>query len=127
MRVWFLQPAIAPYRIPLFGAIARAPGIDLTVVVQAERLAGHPWEIDLASLPFKVLRVPSLTLRRDFEREAFASPALIRHFFRQRKDRFGPTSGRSPSSTRYRRFISKGSSRRIASRPTMRSPISSSC
>ncbi|TKB76131.1 MAG: hypothetical protein E8D45_06860 [Nitrospira sp.] len=81
-----IQPAIAPYRIPLFSAIARAPGIDLTVVVQAGRLAGHPWVIDTTSVPFKVLQVRSLAWRQDFEREVFVSPTLVHEFFRHRPD-----------------------------------------
>ncbi len=86
MRVWLIQPAIAPYRVPLFSAIARAPGIDLTVVVQARRLAGHPWEIDPATVPFRVLELPSLRWRQDFERDVFISPSAIIRFLRDRPD-----------------------------------------
>ena len=86
MKAWLIQPAIAPYRVPLFQAISTTPGIDLTVVVQAETLAGHPWKIDLDSLPFRVLRVPSITWQRNFEIESFISPAIIREFLRDRPD-----------------------------------------
>lgn len=86
VKVWLIQPAVAPYRIPLFQEIGRTPGIDLTVVVQAATLAGHPWKIDLDSLPFRVLRVPSMRWQRNFESEAFISPAIIREFLRHRPD-----------------------------------------
>jgi glycosyltransferase involved in cell wall biosynthesis len=86
VKVWLIQPAIAPYRVPLFQAIGNNPGIDLTVVVQAETLAGHPWKIDIDRLPFRVLRVPSMRWQRNFESEAFISPAIIREFLRHRPD-----------------------------------------
>ena len=86
MKAWLIQPAIAPYRVPLFREIGSTPGIDLTVVVQAETLAGHPWKIDPNSLPFRVLRVPSMRWQRNFESEAFISPAIIREFLRHRPD-----------------------------------------
>jgi len=86
VNAWLIQPAIAPYRVPLFQEISSTPGIDLTVVVQAETLAGHPWKIDLVRLPFRVLRVPSMRWQRNFESEAFISPAIIREFLRHRPD-----------------------------------------
>jgi glycosyltransferase involved in cell wall biosynthesis len=86
LNAWLIQPAIAPYRVPLFQEISSTPGIDLTVVVQAETLAGHPWKIDLDRLPFRVLRVPSMRWQRNFESEAFISPAIIREFLRHRPD-----------------------------------------
>ena len=86
MKAWLIQPAIAPYRVPLFREISCTPGIDLTVVVQAEALAGHPWKIDLDLLPFRVLRVPGMRWQRNFESEAFISPAIIREFLRHRPD-----------------------------------------
>ena len=86
VNAWLIQPAIAPYRVPLFQEISSTAGIDLTVVVQAETLAGHPWKIDLDRLPFRVLRVPSMKWKRNFESEAFISPAIIREFLRHRPD-----------------------------------------
>jgi glycosyltransferase involved in cell wall biosynthesis len=86
VKAWLIQPAIAPYRVPLFQAIGNTPGIDLTVVIQAETLAGHPWKIDLDSLPFRVLHVPSMRWQRNFESEAFISPAIIREYLRHRPD-----------------------------------------
>ena len=86
VKAWLIQPAIAPYRVPLFQAISATPGIDLTVVVQAETLAGHPWKIDINRLPFRVLRVPAMRWQRNFESEAFISPAIIREFLRHRPD-----------------------------------------
>ncbi len=86
VNVWLIQPAIAPYRIPLFHQIAKTPGVNLTVVVQAQQLAGHPWNIDLDKLPFRTLRVPSITWRTTFETEVFISPALIRAFFKEKPD-----------------------------------------
>ncbi|TKB73749.1 MAG: glycosyltransferase family 4 protein [Nitrospira sp.] len=86
VKAWLIQPAIAPYRVPLFQEIGSTPGIDLTVVVQAETLAGHPWKIDINQLPFQVLRVPAMRWQRNFESEAFISPAIIREFIRHRPD-----------------------------------------
>jgi glycosyltransferase involved in cell wall biosynthesis len=86
VKAWLIQPTIAPYRVPLFQAIGNTPGIDLTVVIQAETLAGHPWKINPDSLPFRVLHVPSMRWRRNFESEAFISPAIIREFLRHRPD-----------------------------------------
>lgn len=86
VKAWLIQPAIAPYRVPLFQAISTTPGIDLTVVVQAETLAGHPWKIDIDRLPFRVLRLPAMRWQRNFESEAFISPAIIREFLRYRPD-----------------------------------------
>ncbi len=86
VKAWLIQPAIAPYRVPLFQEIGSTPGIDLTVVVQAETLAGHPWKIDIDRLPFQVLRVPAMRWQRNFESEAFISPSIIREFLRHRPD-----------------------------------------
>lgn len=86
VKAWLIQPAIAPYRVPLFQEIGSTPGIDLTVVVQAETLAGHPWKIDIDRLPFQVLRVPAMRWQRNFESEAFISPAIILEFLRHRPD-----------------------------------------
>jgi glycosyltransferase involved in cell wall biosynthesis len=86
VKAWLIQPAIAPYRVPLFREIGRTPGIDLTVVVQAETLAGHPWKIDLDCLPFQVLRVPSMRWQQTFESEAFISPSIVREYLRHRPD-----------------------------------------
>ena len=86
VKAWLIQPAIAPYRVQLFQEIGSTPGIDLTVVVQAETLAGHPWKIDIDRLPFQVLRVPAMRWQRNFESEAFISPAIILEFLRHRPD-----------------------------------------
>jgi glycosyltransferase involved in cell wall biosynthesis len=54
--------------------------------VQAERLAGHPWKIDLDKLPFRVLRLASMRWQKNFESEVFFSHAIIGEFLRHRPD-----------------------------------------
>jgi glycosyltransferase involved in cell wall biosynthesis len=52
MKVWLIQPGIAPYRIPLFTRLAQTPGIDLTVVLACEQVPGQSWKIQTSQLPF---------------------------------------------------------------------------
>src|SRR5262245_49555639 len=85
-KVWLIQPVIAPYRIPLFREIGDTPGIDLTVVVQAETASGHPWKFKLDQLPFRTLLAPSKIWRKNFETDVHISPALIGAFLKHRPD-----------------------------------------
>ena len=86
MKLWLIQPGLAPYRIPLFAEIARHPGVDLTVVLQAERLPGHPWRFDPETLPFRTLLIRSFKWRRNYEMEVYFSPSLIWHLLRMKPD-----------------------------------------
>jgi glycosyltransferase involved in cell wall biosynthesis len=69
MKVWVIQPGIAPYRIPLFERLARAPGVDLSVVLVAEQVPGQPWQINHLELPFNVLLVAGINRYVDKDRE----------------------------------------------------------
>ena len=86
VKAWLVQPVISPYRIPLFQEIANTPGIDLTVIVQAETASGHPWKLDLDRMPFRTLLVPGMRWRKNFETDVHISPALVRLFVKHRPD-----------------------------------------
>ena len=77
MKVWIIQPGIAPYRIPLFERIAAAPGIDLTVAIVCEQVPGQQWKIDHRNLKFQTRLVAGINHYLDTERQIqFAFPLL---------------------------------------------------
>lgn len=91
MKVWIIQPGVAPYRIPLFSKIHDDENIDLTVVLLCEHVPFQPWRIDRKSLPFKTVMAEGLNKvvkdeRVVHDREVQFSFPLIPMLFKERPD-----------------------------------------
>jgi len=53
VRIVIVTNILSPYRIPLFTALGRKNGIELTVVLLAESEANREWQVDRTSAGFK--------------------------------------------------------------------------
>jgi len=91
MKVWVIQPGIAPYRIPLFTKVDEYEDIDLTVVLLCEKVPFQPWDIDRSKLPFKTVMAEGINIvvkddRVVHDREVQFSFPLIPMLIRERPD-----------------------------------------
>lgn len=91
MKVWIIQPGIAPYRIPLFEKVSNHEEIDLKVVLLCEKVPFQPWDIDRSTLPFETVMAEGINKvvkddRVVHDREVQFSFPLIPMLLKERPD-----------------------------------------
>jgi glycosyltransferase involved in cell wall biosynthesis len=90
MKLWLVQNIVAPYRIPLFHALAKQDGLDFTVILLARGLRTMTqWNTELKSLPFPTKSIPGICFYRSqmgYEHQVCINPLLLFALFRHRPD-----------------------------------------
>lgn len=87
MRVTLVTNIVSPYRIPVFGALARELGDDFDVLCLARGEGNRDWRFDPSILPFRVSVLPGVQFRgRRPDRFIHLNAGLLAAFARRRPD-----------------------------------------
>lgn len=89
-RVAFISPSLAPYRVPLFNALADLPGLRVRLLLGNPNEGQRPWREYLGNPSFELLLLPSRKLivrTRLGDRVGFTfTPGLAAHLDKHRYD-----------------------------------------